>query len=178
MAIDTIPTLIDALRESRLLNSDQLREIEGLDTGNFSQPGDLASDLISRCWLTRYQAKQILRGLGSFLILGAYRILELLGKGGMGNVYKALHQPMNRIVALKVVKPELLADPRMLKRFHREVQIVSGLSHPNIVTVFDAAQIGNIHYLAMEFIDGANLTALVRDRGPLPVAVACDYIRQ
>ena len=178
MAIETVPTLIEALRDSRLLTDEQLLAAERSAADQFPQPRDLANDLVERGWLTRYQAKQILRGHGSQLVLGTYRLLERLGEGGMGHVYKALHLPMNRIVALKVVKPNMLADPVALKRFRREIQAAAKLSHPNIITVFDAAEAGGVHYLAMEYVDGTDFASLVRDGGPMPVAAACDYVRQ
>jgi serine/threonine-protein kinase len=178
MGIETVVTLIDALRESRLLDDKQLRAVEELAPTQFEQPRDMARELVNRGWLTRYQAKQILQGQGGELVLGAYRLLERLGEGGMGEVFKALHQPMSRIVALKVVRPELLQDERALKRFRREVQAAAKLTHPNIVTVFDAAQAGQIHFLAMEFIDGMDLADMVRESGPLSVLAGCDYIRQ
>src|SRR5262245_20755913 len=178
MGVDTVVNMMDALRSSQLLDADQLHDVHQNISTRFDKPVDLARELVARGWLTRYQAQQLLQGHGSQLELGAYRLLERLGEGGMGQVYKALHQPMNRIVALKIVRPELLQDPRTLKRFRREVQAAAQLSHPNIVTVFDADQVGNLHFLAMEFIDGEDLADIVRETGPLPVSMACDYIRQ
>jgi eukaryotic-like serine/threonine-protein kinase len=173
-----MPALIAALRESRVLSDEQLRRIDAAEVGEFPHPRDVLKDLAARGWLTRYQAKQIQRGLGAELLVGPYLLLERLGEGGMSHVFKALHQPMHRIVALKIVKPNLAADPNGLKRFRREVQIAAKLSHPHIVRVFDAADVGNLHYLAMEYIDGIDLTSLVRDSGPLPVATACEFVRQ
>src|SRR5262249_24728624 len=126
----------------------------------------------------QYQAKQLLSGRGTELTLGAYRLLERLGEGGMGHVYKALQLPMNRIVALKVVRPELVKDQRTMKRFRREVQIAAKLTHPNVATVVDAAQERDKHFLAMEFIDGIDLADVVHESGPLPVTLACDYMCQ
>ncbi|HLW63751.1 MAG TPA: serine/threonine-protein kinase [Gemmataceae bacterium] len=178
MGLDTAVNLIDALRGSQLLSADQLQDIHDRTGNQFAKPVDLARELVNRGWITRYQAQQLMQGHGSDLVLGAYRLLERVGEGGMGQVYKALHQPMHRIVALKIVRRELLQDPRTLKRFRREVQAAAKLKHPNIVTVFDAAQVGSVHFLAMEYIDGADLAEVVRESGPLPIAMACDYIRQ
>lgn len=107
-----------------------------------------------------------------------YEILERIGRGGMGDVYKAQHKLMNRLVALKVIKPELVQNEAAVQRFHREVQAAARLHHPNIVSSYDAEQTGNVHYLVMEFVDGVNLDEVVRQRGKLPVAEACEYIRQ
>jgi serine/threonine protein kinase len=178
VGLDTITNLIDSLRASQLLTAQQLQDIEQHSFRQLDKPVELARELVSRGWITRYQAQQLMQGHGSELVLGAYRLLERLGEGGMGQVYKALHQPMNRIVALKIVRSELLEDPRTLKRFRREVQAAAKLKHPNIITVFDAAQAGDTHFLAMEYIDGADLAEIVRESGPLLVATACDYIRQ
>ncbi len=178
MAVESVTALIEELRRWRLLGEPQLALLEREAGEQFSEPKQLAKNLIGRGWLTRYQAKQLLAGHGQELTIGVYRILDRVGSGGMGQVYKALHVPMNRIVALKVVRPELVADSNTLKRFRREVQAAGQLNHPNIVTVFDASQIGNTHFLAMEFIDGVDCANLVRDSGPLGIALACDCIRQ
>ncbi len=107
-----------------------------------------------------------------------YRIAELVGKGGMGDVYKAEHKLMSRPVALKVINRKLVAHPRAVERFRREVQAAARLSHPNIVTAHDADQAGDVHFLVMEYVDGTDLSEVVRQRGPLPVAQACSYIQQ
>jgi WD40 repeat protein/serine/threonine protein kinase len=107
-----------------------------------------------------------------------YRIVRLLGRGGMGDVYEAEHKVMNRPVALKVIKPSLVRNDAAVRRFRREVQAAARLRHPNIVTAFDAEQAGDLHYLVMEFVDGVDLDDVIREQGPLPVEAACDYIRQ
>lgn len=107
-----------------------------------------------------------------------YRILRRLGGGGMGAVYEAEHRLMNRRVALKVIRPELLGSPQAVLRFQREVQAAARLVHPHVVTAFDAEQAGHSHFLVMEFVDGTDLAEVVRRRGPLPVAEACECIRQ
>ena len=107
-----------------------------------------------------------------------YRIVELLGRGGMGDVYRAEHKVMNRTVALKVIKPQLVQDDAAVRRFRREVQAAARLDHANIVTAHDAEQAGDLHYLVMEFVDGVDLNEVIRDRGALPVDESCEYIRQ
>ncbi len=107
-----------------------------------------------------------------------YEILERLGAGGMGTVFKARHRLMDRIVALKVMNPQLLADPVAVGRFQREVKAAAQLAHPHIVTAYDAEQVGGLHFLAMEFVEGQTLAEVVDQRGPLPVHRACEYIRQ
>jgi uncharacterized protein (TIGR03067 family) len=107
-----------------------------------------------------------------------YRIVELIGRGGMGSVYRAEHRLMNRPVAIKVINSQLVQNAKAVERFRREVQAAAKLSHPNIVAAYDAEQAGSAHFLAMEFVDGTDLATVVQQRGPLPVAEACEYIRQ
>lgn len=107
-----------------------------------------------------------------------YRIVELIAKGGMGDVFKAEHRMMERTVALKVIRHELVRKPEAVERFHREVKTAASLSHPNIVTSHDAEQAGDVHFLVMEYVDGVDLAKMVKQGGPLPVAEACDYIGQ
>ena len=107
-----------------------------------------------------------------------YRVLGLIGTGGMGSVYKAQHRLMERLVALKVISPEFLQNEAAVERFRREFRAAARLSHPNIVTAYDAEQAGNLHFLVMEFVEGLSLDQLVAQRGPLPVKQACHLIRQ
>jgi serine/threonine-protein kinase len=110
--------------------------------------------------------------------LGQYRLLEPLGKGGMGQVYKAEHLVMKRLVALKLVAPHLVEDADAVARFHAEVQAAARLSHPNVVTAHDAAEFDGRHFLVLEYVDGIDLGRLVQQMGPLPGAVAAECIRQ
>jgi uncharacterized protein (TIGR03067 family) len=107
-----------------------------------------------------------------------YQILERLGHGGMGVVYKAQHRLMERVVALKVLNSKLLDRPASIERFRREVKGAARLIHPNIVTAYDAEQAGTSHFLVMEYVPGISLARLVEEQGPMPVSVASAYIRQ
>jgi serine/threonine protein kinase len=107
-----------------------------------------------------------------------YLILRELGRGGMGVVYQARHKEMNRQIVIKVINRSLLDRPDTLERFHREVQAAALLSHPNIVTAYDAEQVGELHILVMEFVPGQSLAEVVQKKGPLPVAYACHFARQ
>jgi serine/threonine protein kinase len=127
--------------------------------------------------LTRYQANQLLAGRSKGFVLGKYRILDQIGHGGMGFVLKALHVPMDRVVAIKIMRPA--AENRHdLQLFEREMLAAARLHHPNIVTGFDASQARGVHYLVMEYVDGPNLDKLVRRRGPLPYWLAWELLRQ
>jgi WD40 repeat protein len=107
-----------------------------------------------------------------------YRVLGLVGQGGMGAVYRAEHRHMERLVALKVISPGLIRNPATVQRFHQEVRAAARLHHPNIVTAHDADQAGGLHFLVMEYVEGQSLAEVVRERGPLPVTEACAYARQ
>ena len=110
--------------------------------------------------------------------LEKYEVLDEIGHGGMGDVYKAEHRLMNRSVALKVINRDLVRKSGAVDRFHREVTTAAQLSHPNIVTAYDAEQAGDVHYLVMEFVEGLDLAEVVRQQGPLSAEQACNYIRQ
>jgi eukaryotic-like serine/threonine-protein kinase len=107
-----------------------------------------------------------------------YRVVQCIGQGGMGEVYKAEHRLMQRWVALKVIHRELMDSPQAVERFHREVRAAAALTHPHIVAAYDAEQVQGVHFLAMEYVEGTDLAQVVQQRGPLPVQKACDYIRQ
>jgi hypothetical protein len=107
-----------------------------------------------------------------------YHVLEMLGSGGMGTVFKAEHRLMRRIVALKVIHAELLATPGGVERFRQEARAAALLSHPNIATAYDADQAGSTHFLVMEFAEGETLDRVLQRRGPLPWPEACGLIRQ
>ena len=110
--------------------------------------------------------------------LGEYRLLEKLGEGGMGVVYRALHVELERVVALKVVRADRVGDSQAVERFRREIKAAGKLEHPNIVLAHDARQIDGTHLLVMEFIEGLDLGQLLERMGPLPIADACEAARQ
>jgi serine/threonine protein kinase len=111
-------------------------------------------------------------------LLGEYELLTKLGKGGMGTVYKARQTRLGKIVALKVLARERTRDPRAVARFENEMKAVGQLSHPNIVQALDARDIDGTTVLVMEYLDGLDLSKLVQRAGALPIADACELIRQ
>ena len=115
---------------------------------------------------------------GQLSRLGEYQLLEKLGQGGMGTVYKAVHTKLDRMVALKVLPRNRMDDPRAVARFEREMKAVGALDHPNIVRGLDAREIDGTCLLVMEYIEGLDLSKLVRRLGPLPIADACELVRQ
>jgi len=139
---------------------------------------DLASEMIRRGMLTPFQARALIDGKPRGLVLGSYIVLDQLGKGGMSRLFRCMHRQMKRIVALKVLPPSSMKSQHSVERFQREVEAMARLSHPNIVTAFDAGEDKGLRFLAMEYVDGSNLGSLIADRGPLPVATAVEYVLQ
>jgi response regulator RpfG family c-di-GMP phosphodiesterase len=177
---------LETLVESRLLDTPQLKgfleERPGLRTDD---TGVVVEALLAQGILTDYQMQWLLAGEPFGLVIGNYRVLDWLGSGGMGVVYKAEHVHMKRPVALKVLTAEVEGNAVFLERFTSEMQALATLHHPNIVEAFDAGEVvvpsepgKSLRYLVMEFVQGVDLERYVTDKGPLPIAVACDYIRQ
>jgi serine/threonine protein kinase len=177
MSIETSAHLIDAVRNAKVLPPQQL-EVAGTLAPRFPQPKALAKELMQRGWLTPYQVNNLFRGHGKDLVLGSYVLLERIGEGAMGLVYKARHMTLGRLAALKVIRRERLAHANAVKRFHREIRAIAQLSHPNVVIAYDADQVNNTHFIAMEYVDGKDLSRLIKAKGPLSIAAACTYIRQ
>jgi len=146
-----------------------------------SEPKDaenLLQALIRQGKLTSFQADQVRQRKADSLLLGNYVLLEKIGQGGMGAVFKARHRRMGRIVAVKILPPAMTRDDAANARFKREVMAVAKLHHPNIVTAHDADDANGVHFLVMEFVEGSDLAAMVKKEGPLPVDQAVNYIRQ
>src|SRR6516162_6904710 len=140
---------------------------------------ELATKLMERNLVTAYQAEQLLAGRGDeCLIAGRYRILEKLGEGGMGAVYKAHDTQLDRDVAVKVLPAQSLHDADAVARFQREARALAKLSHPNIIQAYDSGADMGKHFLVMEYVEGVNLVALLRRQGALPPTLAADLICQ
>lgn len=139
---------------------------------------ELARQLVESKHLTAYQAKEIAQGRGKSLILGNYTILDKIGAGGMGQVFKAEHRRMHRIVAIKMLPAAMTSDAAAIARFEREVTAAAKLEHPNIVHANDADEANGVHFLVMQYVEGQDLSALVKKDGPFSVAKAVNYILQ
>jgi serine/threonine protein kinase len=174
---DAISDFALAIRSSNILSDRQFEKLEAsmADGEHPTEPAELASRLVKDGILTEYQAKQILKGKAQGLTFGSYVILDFLGKGTMGKVYKASHRMMGRVVALKILEPRYITSTRSLARFQREMQLVGRLDHPNVVRAFDADRVGDCHFIAMEYIDGFTLEDLLKARGALPPADVVYY---
>jgi serine/threonine-protein kinase len=177
MANTTIPSFVDSLRQLQLLDRPHFEEVARLQA-TFSDARLLARELLQRGWLSAYQLNQLFQGRGRELVLGQYVVVERLGEGGMGTVFKARHRRLDRIDALKVIRKDHLANATAVQRFHQEARLAARVSHVNIVSIYDASEADGMHFLAMEYVDGIDLAKLVQRNGPLPIAQACEFIRQ
>jgi serine/threonine protein kinase len=178
MALATTTDLLQVLSWHPLLEPQQLDETRRVLATAFPEPSALCRELIRREWLTPFQVSQIFEDRAAQLLLGPYILLDKISESVMGDVFKARHQHMRRVVALQVIRPDLLKTPGAVERFYEEVQAASQLSHPNIVASYDAGPVGPTHFFAMEYVEGLDLERLVHQQGPLPVNQACDFIRQ
>ena len=103
---------------------------------------------------------------------GRYRLVELLGQGGMATIYRAADTQLGRDVAVKLLRPEYLRDPDFSSRFRQEAQNAASLNHPNVVSVYDYGEDPNGPYIVMELVDGEDLATILRRNGPLPASQA------
>ena len=175
MPTPTSQAFVNTLRKSHLLTPEQMavandvsRRLDAIAT---------AKDLIKRDWITEWQARQLLAGK-SKLFLGKYRLLDVLGQGGMGAVLKAESSTLKRIVALKVMSTDLIENEIAMARFEREIQFAATVNHPNIVRAIDADRVGQRYYLVMEYVDGRDLKAMMKEHGQFPIDFACECARQ
>ena len=173
-----IDQFIAALTDSGLLSGAEISAVSDRASDAFESAAALADHLVQTGKLTSFQAEMLLTGGGPPLVLGNYELVNRIGAGGMGQVFKARHRRMERFVALKVLPAAATGSPELIQRFHREVKAVARLSHPHIVTAHDADEAKGVHFLVMEYTAGTDLSRLVRHNGPLPPAVAVDCIRQ
>ncbi|MDO4549830.1 MAG: protein kinase [Planctomycetia bacterium] len=163
MAITDSEYLLKVIKKSQLLNSSQLEEVRGM-ISNFPKSEDLLKHLTRKKYFTRWQAGQLMMGRTSF-VLGKYKLIDLLGSGGMGRVFRAEHTTMNRHVALKIISKELVSDPVAQKRFLDEARAIAALNHPNIVHAYSIDKEGGRYYIVMEYVEGRDLEQVVREDG-------------
>ncbi len=181
-----VERFLELVQRSGILPEEEVQQfLEKLQqrSESFDSSTAIAEELVASEALTRWQADQLLRGKHRGFFLGSYRILSLLGEGGMGTVYLAEHQMMHRRCAIKVLPSKYLKDDQsIVDRFYREAQAVAALDHPNIVRAYDVNKTKldetEIHYLVMEFVGGEDLQRLVEKHGVLEYRQAADYTRQ
>ncbi len=112
------------------------------------------------------------------LLAGRYELIEKIGEGGMAVVYKARCRLLNRYVAIKILRPEFTKDAQFVENFKRESQAAAGLSHPNIVSIYDVGQEGNIYFIVMELVDGKPLSQIIEEKGRIEYKEAIQITRQ
>jgi serine/threonine protein kinase/tetratricopeptide (TPR) repeat protein len=173
-----VTQFVEALLHSGVLDPAQREQFLREGLGRSADPRGLTDELLRRGWLTRFQLAELASGRGQDLVRGRYLLLECLGEGGMGRVYKARHQRMRRVVAMKFIRDELLTEPSAVQRFYQEIEAAARLSHPNIVMAFEADEVGGTHFLVTEYVEGVDLRKLLATRGPLPATLACEAARQ
>jgi serine/threonine protein kinase len=176
----TTDQLLDLVRKSKLVDGNRLDAfLRSLAPPLPTRPRTLAVLCVQHGLLTRFQAENLLSGRwkGFFVAGGKYKLLELLGVGGMGKVYLCEHVRMRRLVALKILPTDKL-DEESRERFDREARAAGALDHPNIVRAHDMDQEGNLHFLVMEYVDGSSLQGVVKKFGPLDPVRAAHYVAQ
>ena len=174
---------IDYVERSRLVEDDQLQKsLEALKVqhgGNLPEDSDLvANHLINANLITQWHADKIQDRKYKGFHLAKYKLLRHIGTGGMSSVYLAEHKLMKQKRAIKVLPKARVNDTSYLARFHLEAQATASLDHPNIVRAYDVDNEGDQHFLVMEYIDGKDLQTIVKQEGPLPLELACNYVAQ
>jgi serine/threonine-protein kinase len=181
----TAESFLELVKRSQLVSPDQLQRVlaDAKAAGvNIEDSREIANTLVEKSGLTRWQADKLLQGKHKGFFLGKYRLLSLLGKGGMGSVYLAEHTLMRRRCAIKVLPAKRVHDSSYLGRFHREAQAVAALDHVNIVRAYDVDKENEgdaeIHFLVMEFVTGRSMLEIIQQDGPVDYVEAADYVRQ
>ena len=167
----SIQEFLDNLTESNLLTDDEISTIhDSIGSRPEVQSAEsFARELVRQDHLTKLQAAAVLKGKTKNLVFGEYVVLEKIGSGGMGQVFKARHRPTDKLVAVKVLSADAVKNRRLVERFKKEARAVARLKHPNIVRAYEAGKINRIRYLVMEYVEGENMLARVKRKGPLPV---------
>jgi serine/threonine protein kinase len=170
--------IADALADPRLLRPDRYEELVSSLLPKCDDWAILGHEFVYRGWLTPHQVNLLGAGRGAELILGSYVLLEPIGEGGMGRIYRARNWKFDSQAAVKVIRTDRARDPGAVSRFLREIRALGAIRHPHIVHALDAdVEAGRLYY-AMEHVGGTDLGLVLRDRGALPVEVAGRYAAQ
>jgi serine/threonine protein kinase len=141
-------------------------------------PQEFGKFLVTTKRATLFQVAAAVSGRPPKLVMGDYILVDKVASGGMGDVYKGVHKQNGQTAVVKVLPAASASDPELVKRFHREIQLLSAIRHPNIVGAFDAGAAGGCQYLAMEYVDGSDLGRIVRQKGTMPPEDAVEVDRQ
>jgi serine/threonine protein kinase len=174
----TASEFLDLVRKSQLLDPGRLGAYLKNAANLPTSPTDLAQRLVDDGLLTRFQAAHLAKGRYKGFTLGRYKVLEVIGSGGMGNVYLCEHLTMRHRVAVKVVPQDRVQDAEYVARFVREARSAATVQHPNLVRTLDLDSTGEVHFLVMEYVDGINLADYVKRAGPLSVPETAHYSLQ
>ena len=177
--VQTLPEFLRVLRASGLVPEDSLAPLaDPLRDESGPVPESLTTALVEGQLLTQWQLEQLRKGKSKGFTLGKYRLLRLLGAGGMSSVYLAENPTLRQRVAIKVLPIKRVEQSSYLARFEREAQVAYRLSHHNIARAFDLDASGAVNFIVMEYIEGTDLHAKVKAEGPLDVRDTADYVRQ
>ncbi len=177
---DDIGRFVDILIKTRLVAESEIRALSArlAPDGQGRRVDPLAAELIRLGKLTPYQAAAVRQGKTKGLLIGDYVVLDKIGSGGMGLVFKARHRGLERIVALKLLPPSFSRDRSAVIRFRREAAAAAKFRHRNIVAAIEAGETHGLLFLVMEFVEGRDLSRTVKEKGPLSVAQTIDCIIQ
>ncbi len=177
----SVAEFLDLVHKSGVTDDKRLDAyLSRLRSGNGmpAEPSKLAGLMVRDGILTHFQAEHLMQGKWRRFTIGKYKVLERLGSGGMGTVFLCEHKLMRCLRAIKILPAAKAQDEAALSRFYREARAVAAIDHPNIVHAYDIDQDEALHFLVMEYVDGASLQDLVKKAGPMDVLRACHYIRQ
>jgi serine/threonine protein kinase len=175
--VHTTADVVHTLDRLGLVEPGRKSQLETLQN-RFTRTEDFVRELVHEGYLSVFQATKIQANDADGLRVGEYVLVEEIGGGGMGRIFKGIDPVTKHIVCLKIIRDELKDSKKLLKRFEREWKAASRLSHPNIVAAYSAGEQNDSVYYAMEFVDGIDLGRLVLDRGALPVREAMEYMVQ
>ena len=177
----TVENVCGLLIRSKLLIPD---EVKAMYTRWQTESRDAVANLaqftrwlVAKGYVTEYQAALVAKGHADSFFINQYKILDRLGKGRTAGVYRAQHQ-LGQTVAIKILPPSKAQNPQILARFQREVRLALKLKHPNVVRAFQVGEVGGLHYLVMEYLEGETLDAVLQRRRRLPAQEAVRLIHQ
>jgi len=183
MAKPNVKTFVDLLRRSSLVDDDELdralqqcrEQHDGVLPDDVDQ---LADFLVQADLITRWHCEKLYDGKYKGFFLNKYKLLRHLGSGGMSSVYLAEHRLMHQRRAIKVLPKQRVSESSYLARFHLEAKATASLDHHNIVRAYDVDNVGDTHFLVMEYVEGEDIQVIVKREGPLSFETAAEYVRQ